>query len=77
MLNDEQEYEYKGWNIKVFQELQEKCIEVQRIWQGPGQHSHELRRAMEELFALLPAEGSALRVQVSDSLVARSTFGGQ
>lgn len=54
----------------------EKCLEIRRIWQGPGQHSHELQRAVEELFALLPAEGPALTVHVSDSLVARSTFGG-
>lgn len=58
-------------------ELVRKCQELRRIWQGPGQHSHELREAMLEMFDLLPEEGKFLSVHVSDSLAVRSKVGGQ
>ena len=57
-------------------ELTEKCQEIQRIWQGPGQHSHELQVAMQEMFTLLPEPANALRVHVVDSLAMRSKVGG-
>lgn len=58
-------------------ELTEKCQEIRRIWQGPGQRSHELREAMQEMFALLPEPENVLQVHVMDSLAMRSRFGGQ
>lgn len=57
-------------------ELVEKCEEIRRIWQGPGQHSHALRVAMHQMFALLPEPDDVLRVHVTDSLAMRSKFGG-
>ena len=59
-------------------ELVRKCEEIRRIWQGPGQHSHELAAAVREMFALLPDDdGLSLSVHVTDSLAMESRFGGK
>lgn len=57
-------------------QLVAKCRELRRIWQGPGQHSHQLKTAMLELFELLPEDGPSLSVHVSDSIAVRSKVGG-
>ena len=48
-------------------EYREVAADLRRIWQGPGQNSHELREAMQRLFALLPEE-EGLQIKTSDSL---------
>lgn len=57
-------------------ELTKKCLEIRRIWSGPGQHSHELAAAIREMFALLPDEGAALSIYAREGIGASATFGG-
>lgn len=69
--------------------LLEACLEIRRVWQGPGPRSHEAAAAVTTMLALLPEEGdhgegdhgegdhrgSPLRVQVRDSMAVQSRFG--